>query len=190
MRRHPYGGSRMSAPPWIVADRDTYPDLDILVDRVTRTWRRWPRGRTSPTTHAWEAGMTTVTSDRRLGRRQLALINVFTRWILRVPVLRRLADRQVCELRFAGVRTGRSIVLPVIYARQDDRLVVLVGGADQKSWCRNFRQPRTVQVLLAGTVRTGTGRVVGLASPERAESARLYSTRFPGVPVQTDPMII
>src|SRR5262245_17025390 len=34
MRRHPYGGSRMSAPPWIVADRDTYPDLDILVDRV------------------------------------------------------------------------------------------------------------------------------------------------------------
>jgi F420H(2)-dependent quinone reductase len=134
--------------------------------------------------------MTPTQSDRRLGRRPLALVNAFTRWILHVPLLRRLADRQVCELRFAGARTGRPIVLPVMYARHGDRVVVLVGGADQKKWWRNFRRPTAVQVLLAGTVRTGTGHVVGPASPERAEAAEVYAARFPGVPVEADPMVI
>src|SRR5690349_13218964 len=99
--------------------------------------------------------------DGRMGRRPLALVNAFTRWILHVPLLRRLADRQVCELRFAGVRTGRPIVLPVMYARRADRVVVLVGGSDQKTWWRNFIKPTGVRVLLAGTTRTGTGHVVG-----------------------------
>src|SRR5262245_29521188 len=104
-------------------------------------------------------------SDRGLGRRPLAIVNAFTRWILHVPLLRRLAERQVCELRFAGQRTGRPIVLPVMYARRDERVVVLVGGAEQKTWWRNFRRPTAAQVLLAGTTRTGTGHLVGPASP-------------------------
>ena len=77
----------------------------------------------------------TMTRPRR---RPLALVNAFTRWILHVPLLRRLADRQVCELRFSGVKTGRPVVLPVMYARRADRVVVLVGGAGQKTWWRNF----------------------------------------------------
>jgi hypothetical protein len=118
------------------------------------------------------------------------MVNAFTRWILHVPMLRRLADRQVCELRFAGVRSGRSVVLPVMYARSGDRVVVLVGGADRKTWWRNFTRPTPVQVLLAGTARTGTGHVVDAASPERAAAARTYASRFPDIPVETDPMVV
>src|SRR5215831_7582467 len=90
------------------------------------------------------------TRERRLGRRPMAVANAFTRWILHVPLLRRLADRQVCELRYTGSRTGRPVALPVMYARRGDRVVVLVGGADQKSWWRNFTTPAAVRVLLAG----------------------------------------
>jgi hypothetical protein len=120
----------------------------------------------------------------------LALFNAFTRWILRVPLLRRLADRQVCELRFAGARTGQPVVLPVMYARRDDRVVVLVGGADGKTWWRNFIRPRPVRVLLAGAVRTGTGHVVNPGSPERAAAAAVYAGRFPDIPVESDPMVV
>lgn len=128
--------------------------------------------------------------DRTLGRRSLTLVNSFTRWILHMPLLRRLADRQVCELRFTGARTGRSVVLPVMYALRGDRVVVLVGGADRKTWWRNFSRPRRVSVLLAGVVRTGTGHVVDLTSPERSEAAMVYAARFPGVPVEADPMVV
>lgn len=129
-------------------------------------------------------------SVRRRGRRSMALVNGFTRWVLHVPLLRRLADRQVCELRFTGVRTGRSVVLPVMYAQRGDRVVVLVGGADQKTWWRNFRRPTPVRVLLSGATRTGTGHVVGPTSPERTEAAKVYATRFPDLPVEADPMVV
>lgn len=128
--------------------------------------------------------------ERRGGRRPLAVVNAFTRWILHVPLLRRLADRQVCELRFAGVRTGRSVVLPVMYARRGDRVVILVGGADQKTWWRNFNRPTAVRVLLAGVSRTGIGHVVGAASPQRADAARIYASRFPDIPVEADPIVM
>jgi hypothetical protein len=128
--------------------------------------------------------------SRRLGRRPLAIANAFTRWVLHVPLLRRLADRQVCELRFAGAKTGRPVVLPVMYARRADRVVVLVGGADQKTWWRNFTRPAAVRVLLAGISRTGTGHVVGPSSPERAAAAQVYAGRFPDIPVEADPMVV
>ena len=128
--------------------------------------------------------------DRRLGRRPLALANAFTRGILHVPVLRRLADRQVCELRFTGAKTGRRVVLPVMYARRADRVVVLVGGADRKTWWRNFTRPTAVRVLLAGTSRTGTGHVVAPSSSERAAAAQVYAMRFPEIPVEADPMVV
>ena len=131
-----------------------------------------------------------MTQARTLGRRPLAIANAFTRGILHVPVLRRLADRQVCELRFTGGRTGRSIVLPVMYARRGDRVVVLVGGADHKQWWRNFNRPTEVRVLLRGVVRTGTGRVVGPEAPGRPEAAALYAARFPDIPVRDDPMVV
>ncbi len=121
---------------------------------------------------------------------RLRVVNAFTRWVLRTPVLRRLADHQVCELRFVGASTGRSVVLPVMYAQQGDRLVVLVGGADHKRWWRSFTQPHPVRVLLRGVVRTGTGHIVADRAAGRAEAAAAYATRFPELPVLDDPLVV
>jgi len=45
-------------------------------------------------------------------------------------------------------------------------------------------------LTLAGTTRTGTGHVVGAASPERADAAKIYATRFRDIPVEADPMVV
>ena len=123
-------------------------------------------------------------------RPRLRLVNAFTRWILRTPALRRLADRQVCELRFAGARSGCPVILPVMYAQRGEQLVVLVGGADRKLWWRSFTQPHPLRVLLRGVRRTGTGHVITSGAAGRVEAASLYATRFPDLPAQDDPMVV
>ncbi|WP_051366997.1 PNPOx family protein [Hamadaea tsunoensis] len=116
--------------------------------------------------------------------------NALTLWILRTPGLERLAERQVCELRFRARRSGRDIVLPVMYAQDDGTVVVLVGGADRKVWWHNFSRPHRVGLLLRGMTRGGTGHVVAAGSPERADAARIYNDRFPDLAVEDDPMIV
>jgi hypothetical protein len=123
-------------------------------------------------------------------RPRLRVWNTFTLWILHVGVLRRLADRQVCELRFTAARTGRDVVLPVMYAQGDDTLVVLVGGPEHKSWWHSFARPHPVRVWLRGRARTGTGRVVAAGAAGRTEAAAVYAARFPEIPVENDPVVV
>jgi hypothetical protein len=96
----------------------------------------------------------------------------------------------LCELRFTGARSGRSVVLPVMYARRGEQLVVLVGGADQKRWWRSFAQPIPVQVLLRGDIRSGIGHLEAVGAVGRAEAAAIYAARFPDLPVEDDPMVV
>ncbi len=123
-------------------------------------------------------------------RPRLRYVNAFTRWILHTPVLRRLADHQVCELRLTSAHSGRAVVLPVMYAQQGEQVVVLVGGADRKRWWRNFTQPIPVRVWLRGVARSGTGQVVAHGGAGRAEAARVYAARFPDLPVEDDPLVV
>ena len=122
-------------------------------------------------------------------RARLGVVNAFTCWILRTRGLRRLADRQVAELRFKGTRTGRQIHLPVMYAESGNRLVVLVGGPQGKKWWRNFRRPTAVDVLLRGTLRHGVGHVASDPS-ERRDAAAIYAARYHDLPVGTDPLVV
>jgi hypothetical protein len=96
----------------------------------------------------------------------------------------------VCELRFVGARSGRAVVLPVMYAQQGERLAVLVGGAQRKRWWRNFTQPAPIQVWLRGVARTGVAHLVGTGAPGRAEAAGVYGARFPDLPVRDEPMVV
>jgi hypothetical protein len=132
--------------------------------------------------------------SRRRGRHptraRLRAVNAFTCWILRTPVLRRLADHQVVELRFTGARSGRPVALPVMYAQRGDQLVVLVGGPDGKRWWRNFIQPHPVRVLLRGVTRTGLGHVAAPGAAGRAEATDIYNARFPDIPVRDDPVVV
>jgi F420H(2)-dependent quinone reductase len=131
-----------------------------------------------------------VMGTRHPARPRWKAWNAVTLWILHTPVLERLAERQVCELRFRARRSGREIVLPVMYAQHDDMIVVLVGGPERKRWWRNFIRPHRVEVLLRGVLRSGTGHVVSPGSAQRADAARIYGGRFPDLAVEDDPLVV
>jgi hypothetical protein len=116
---------------------------------------------------------------RHSTRPRLRYVNAFTRWILHAPVLRRLADHQVCELQLAGMRSGRRVALPVMYAQRGEQVVVLVGGPDGKRWWRTFTRPHPVRVLLRGVTRTGIGHVVASDAAGRAGAAEVMPPDFP-----------
>jgi hypothetical protein len=89
----------------------------------------------------------------------------------------------MCEIEYIGRRTGRLIRLPVQYARDGDRLVVVAGAADTKRWWRNFTgagQPATVTI--AGCRRAGWVRVVAPIEPGYAMAVVEYGKRFRTAP--------
>jgi hypothetical protein len=129
-----------------------------------------------------------MTDRRHRSRPRLRHVNAFTRWVLRTPVVRRLADRQVIEIRYTDA-DGRPVALPVMYAQRGERLIVLVGGSEGKRWWRHFTRPHPVQVLLRGAIRSGTARVVAIEDAQRREAVDIYATRYPDIPVADDPLV-
>lgn len=128
--------------------------------------------------------MGTVTDVRRRhARRAPGVVNRMVLAVLRSPV-HGLLDPGICELRYRGRRTGRTVALPVLYARHGERLVVVVGDAASKRWWRNFTEAAPVQVRRGGQLRTGTGRVVPAddASYEPAWRAYVQNQHVPREP--------
>ena len=75
--------------------------------------------------------------------------NSFVLAILRSPAHRLLSGMAV-ELRYTGRRSGRRHVLPVQYARDGERLMVVPQGPESETWWRNFATPQAVSVRLKG----------------------------------------
>ncbi len=114
------------------------------------------------------------------------------RWVLallRSPV-HHLLDPGLCELRFLGRRSGTEIALPVIYARDGNRTVVLIGDAPGKTWWRNFRTPYPVRIHRGGRTRPGTGRVLAPADDGYLHAAYVYTKRHGLVPQPTDRLLV
>jgi hypothetical protein len=92
-------------------------------------------------------------------------------------------------VRVRGRRTGVWHELPVQYARDEDDLVVWPGHPERKTWWRNLAEPSPVQVLVAGSWRQATGRVVRPGDPAYDRSVDAYRRRFerskvpPGAPL-------
>ena len=94
-------------------------------------------------------------------------------------------------LRVRGRRTGRTIELPVQYARGEGILVVFPAGAERKTWWRNLRELSRVEVLLDGQWRPGTGVVVTAPSAEWDAAASVYRSRWPRLTVPPDsPLVV
>src|SRR5262245_13345452 len=109
--------------------------------------------------------------------------------MLRSP-LHRLLDPGLRELRYRAARSGRQIALPVTFAQSGDRFVVLVGNATGKTWWRNFRTPRPVEVRRGRRVRHGTGRVLRRGEDGYAEAVRVYAARHGLVPQAGERLIV
>jgi hypothetical protein len=109
--------------------------------------------------------------------------------LLRSPV-HNLLDPGLRELRYRGRHSCAEIALPVIFAQDGDRIVVLVGDAPAKTWWRNFRTPHPVQVLRGGTIQAGTGRVLDPDDEDYPHAAYAYTRRHGLVPQPTDRLLV
>jgi deazaflavin-dependent oxidoreductase (nitroreductase family) len=99
-------------------------------------------------------------------------------------------------VRYTGRRSGREVQTPTQYARQGQEVVILVGHPERKSWWRNFRWERDLDLLLAGHWTPTTARaVVGADDPALAQQLlETYRRRFPraasGIPAQDAVLVL
>lgn len=93
----------------------------------------------------------------------------------------RLLSGSICLVRYRGRRSGREITTPTQYARFEDEVIILVGRAEEKTWWRNFRDERDLELLLRRRWQPMTGlAVVGADRPEAAAPLLdAYLDRFP-----------
>jgi hypothetical protein len=101
-----------------------------------------------------------------------------------------LASRSLLGLQLTGSVTGRLLVLPVQYAKDDAGLVVLPGGHERKLWWRNLRGGAQVTVLLEGRWRDGRGRVLVPGDPGHAEASASYHHRWPRTQFAVDQPLV
>ena len=73
--------------------------------------------------------------------------NSFVLAVLRSPAHRLLSGMAV-ELRYTGRRSGRRYALPVQYAREGQRRVVVPQGPESKTRWRNCATPQPVDERL------------------------------------------
>ncbi len=121
--------------------------------------------------------------------RATSLGNRIVLFVLRSPA-HRLLSGSLVELRYVGARSGRRFALPAQYARTGDRLVLYPGHAERKVWWRNFRTSAEVEVVLAGGVRPGVGRLLARDDPERTSALSEYGRRWPRVTVPVDAPLV
>jgi hypothetical protein len=98
--------------------------------------------------------------------------NPVLRRLLRTPLGRGLG-RSLAVLRYTGRRTGRTYELVCQYARDGDRVWILVGQADRKTWWRNLSTPSPVELWLAGRRHSATAVAVTAAVPRAVASLGL-----------------
>ncbi len=128
-------------------------------------------------------------SRNRHARRPSGTTNRLVLALLRSP-LYRLLGGGLCELSYPGRRTGRRISLPVLYAADGERVVVIVGDAQDKRWWRNFTEPGPIEVRMGSHTRAGTARIVPPRDPVYPSAWQLYAERHRIAQQPTDQLLL
>ena len=128
-------------------------------------------------------------TTRRHARRPPGWFNRMVLALLRSPA-HGIVDPGLCELRYVADSTGRIVALPVLYAVDGTRFVVLVGDAENKRWWRHFRHPAPVEVRRGGQRLSGTGRVVELPDPDYPVAWKTYLDRHHVPRESTDRLLV
>lgn len=90
------------------------------------------------------------------------LANPLLRHLLRGPAGHRLSKR-LALIRYRGRRTGRMYELPVQFAPDGNRVWILPGSPEHKTWWRNLRGGADVDLVLAGHDIHGHAMVIDRA---------------------------
>ena len=97
--------------------------------------------------------------------------------LLRSP-LRRLVAGHLCQIRYAGRRTGRTYSVTVSFVRTASGIIVVAGKGAEKTWWRNFTSERPALVLVDGRWVQAVGLVLAeAASREQALAAYCAGNR-------------
>jgi deazaflavin-dependent oxidoreductase (nitroreductase family) len=100
-------------------------------------------------------------------------------WLLGTPAAA-LLDERICTLRYVGPRSGRTVTLPVQYARDCASVVIAVGWPERKTWWRAMRDSRSVRIRLRGAWYDGTARLTSGTARQRALTT--YRQAYPRTP--------
>jgi deazaflavin-dependent oxidoreductase (nitroreductase family) len=77
-----------------------------------------------------------------------------------------LASAGLMALTVTGRRSGRIYTIPVGYHDFGDAIVVMVSNAAERSWWRNFLEPREAELRVRGRRIRATGEVLAPGSDE------------------------
>jgi hypothetical protein len=122
-------------------------------------------------------------------RRPSGTANSLVLALLRSP-LYWLLGGGLCELSYLGRRTGRRISLPVLYAADGKRVVVIVGDAPVKRWWRNFAAPGAIEVRRGRHTHAGTARIVPPGDSAYPSAWQLYTERHRIAQQPTDLLLL
>jgi hypothetical protein len=112
----------------------------------------------------------------------MSLVNKAVLGLLRSP-MHRVLSGSTDAIRFVGRRSGATFVTPTQYVRIGDGVAIMSGRPEMKTWWRNFRQPRDVDVLLRGSwvPMIGVARIGADDPGSTAPLLDAYLARFPKV---------
>lgn len=85
-------------------------------------------------------------------------LNSLMAGMLHTPGLERVAGRSTALLTYTGRRSGTRYTIPVSYARQGHRVVMIAHAF--RTWWRNLEARPAVRLRLAGADVGGTSRVL------------------------------
>ena len=107
------------------------------------------------------------------------LANPILRPLLHSPAGHRLG-RRLALISYSGRRTGRRYELPVQYVRDGNRIWILPGSPEHKTWWRNMHGGADVGLFLAGQNMRGHAIVIDPGrQPEFAEGLASYLRAIP-----------
>lgn len=121
------------------------------------------------------------------------ILNPLLGLILRSP-LHRLFSAGLLLITYRGKKSGKEYTLPVQYLQSGNRIYIIPGMPEKKTWWRNLKGGLPVTLTLRGQVLPGTGLVLEqprdaaeiltvttLALKRSAQLAQMYQ-----VPLQAD----
>ena len=87
------------------------------------------------------------------------LVNPVLAWVLRSGA-GRVLGRRLAVVEYVGRRSGERRRLVTLYRRAGGAIEIPIGLPDRKTWWRNFTQPQSIDLLVAGQHVAGTARAV------------------------------
>jgi deazaflavin-dependent oxidoreductase (nitroreductase family) len=106
--------------------------------------------------------------------------NPMMRLVLRSP-LHGLFSGSLALITYRGRRSGREYTIPVQYVQAGEKVYIIPGEAEQKTWWRNLRGGASVGLVLRGQNVKGMAQVLQGETDKAAIAEALihYYQRFP-----------